>query len=155
MSSTTPWVPPKAPLLTSYGQKGAHNIGPPGSQMSVTLCHEMSTWCSEMSTRCPEMSNWCSTNCCLVFWQQTRQQFLGYKVDFSGHRVHFSGHQVELLGQDLAGFQGTSWQTFGTHGAQYYDPLYACSRAMGGYWEATKVLLNLFKRGPSTKKNVV
>ena len=50
------------------------------------------------------------------FCQQTRRQFLGHQEDFLGHRVHFSGHQVDFSGHNLAGFQGTRWQTSGPRG---------------------------------------
>ena len=53
---------------------------------------------------------------------------------FRARSGRFSGHKVADI-----------W----TQGAQYYEHLHAFITSMGGPYEATKVLLNLFDQGPS------
>ena len=51
-------------------------------------------------------------------------------------------------------FSGHDGADIWTQGAQYYEHIYACSRWTGGPWEATRVLLNSSKQGPSTVKQL-
>ena len=89
-----PWLPPEAFPLTCYGHKCAHNIGPHGSG-------SLPTGALKTSQLVPWMSNWGPRNCSLVFWHKLTTAEL---VAISRAPVTLSGHQ-------LAGFQGTSWQT--------------------------------------------
>ena len=95
----TPWLPPKALPLTCYMHPGAHSIGPPGFR-------SLPTGALKTCQLVPWKSNWCPRNCrlfCCCELLPTDQAAI------SRAPVRFPGHQ-------LAGFQGTSWQTSGPRG---------------------------------------